>query len=120
MGPRKATPTLFPDPKSLSSPPAPTHPTGPDSWVTEAAAWSLGGAGDLRARQKDMKDEGPANVPGSQLPSSCPLQEARRPGLHPSVTSAFIFHPTTPGTLTHPPCHIGHTTHANSLTLRSP
>jgi hypothetical protein len=84
VGRRKATPTPFPDLENLSPPPTPLTPQAPTPGSVELLHGPLRGAGDLKATQKDMKDDGPANVPASQLPSSCPLQEARALGSAPA------------------------------------
>lgn len=52
----------------LERPQFPLSPLTPQALtllVSEAATWSLGGARDLRVRQKDIEDEGSANVPAS-------------------------------------------------------
>lgn len=105
-GPGRPPPSPFLTPKALS-PTLPTYPSASYSLVSGAAAWSLGGARALRVRQ-DMEGEGSASV----LPASCqlpPSSGSQRPGLRPSMTSAFILLPTAPGALTPPPSHRTHT-----------
>ena len=50
-------------------------------------------------RQKGTKDEVSASVPAARC-QLCPLQEARRPGLCPSLPSAFISFPPPQAHLT--------------------
>lgn len=99
-GTQEGTPTPFHDPESLNLCSPPTHPSGRYSWVSGAAAWSLGGAGDLRAKQRTGKMKA---LP-SFLQASCQLlpSSGSQAWALPQHDFCLHFPSHPPSTLTYP------------------